>query len=156
MATTILFVPGFWEASAPFARVTALLESQGYSTQIAVLPSTGKASPGNPGMKDDIATVRSTIADLVEAERDVVLVLHSAGGFLGSNAAEGLDVTTRQKLGMNGGVSKIVFLAGAVLPVGFKHAPLPFFTYDVGIRLSYTLIHLLCDSHRALASMSYN
>ena len=131
MATTILFIPGFWEGSAPFTRVTALLQSQGYSTQIATLPSTGKASPGNPSMKDDIAAVRSAIADLVNAGKDVVLVLHSAGGFLGSNAAEGLDAKARKLAGLRGGVSKIVFLAGAVFPEGYKHAPLPFFTCDV-------------------------
>ena len=82
-------------------------------------------------MKDDIAAVRSTIADLVNAEQDVVLVLHSAGGFLGSNAAEGLDTKARQLAGLRGGVSKIVFLAGAAFPEGYKHVPLPFFTYDV-------------------------
>ena len=83
-------------------------------------------------MRDDIAAIRSTIADLVDQGKDVMLVLHSAGGFLGSNAAEGLDVQTRQKTGLKGGVAKIVFLTGAVFPEGFKHVPLPFFTYDVG------------------------
>lgn len=92
-------------------------------------------SPGNPGMKDDIAAIRSTISDMVDAGEDIVLVLHSAGGFLGSEAANGLDVKTRQEAGLKGGVSKIVFLAGAVWPEGFKHGPLPFFTYDVGVHL---------------------
>ena len=69
MATTMLFVPGFWEGSAPFARVISLLQSQSYPTQIATLLSTGKASLGNPSMKDDIAAVRSIIADLVNAEQ---------------------------------------------------------------------------------------
>ena len=132
MATVILFVPGFWEGSAPFAHVTSLLQSEGYTTQIAVIPSTGTAYPGNPGMRDDIAAIRSTIADLVDQGKDVVLVLHSAGGFLGSNAAEGLDVQTRQKTGLKGGVAKIVFVAGAVFPEGFEHVPLPCFIYDVG------------------------
>ena len=135
MAPTILLVPGLWEGSAPFAHVISLLQSRGYSTHFAALLSTGKTSPGNPGMKEDIAAVRSTIADLVNAGEDVVLVLHSAGGFLGSEAANGLDVKARQEAGLKGGVSKIVFLAGAVWPEGYKHGPLPVFTYDVGIHL---------------------
>ena len=144
MTTTILFVPGFWEGPAPFARVLSLLQSQGYSAQAAVLPSTGKASPGNPGMKDDIAAVRSTIAELVDAGEIVVLVLHSAGGFLGSNAAEGLDLKARRKLGLEGGIRRIVFLAGAIFPEGYKHTPLPFFTYDVCFAFTFvsTSLHV--------------
>ena len=134
MAPTILFVLGFWEGSTPFAYMISLLQSQGYSTHFATLPSTGKTSRGNPELKDDIAAVRSTITDLVDAGEDIILVLHSAGGFLGSEAASGLDVKARLEAGLKGGVSKIVFLAGAVWPEGFKHGPLPFFTYDVGVR----------------------
>ena len=50
---------------------------------------------------------------------------------MGSNAIEGLSLKARQAKQLRGGVSKIVFLSGAVFPEGFKHAPLPFFTYDV-------------------------
>ena len=131
MAPTILFVPGFWEGSAPFTHVASLLQAQGYPTEIATLPSTGTVSPGNPSMKDDILAIRSTVTDLVDKGQHVVLVLHSAGGFLGSNAIEGLGLKTRQEKQLPGGVSKIVFLAGGIFPEGFKHAPPPFFTYDV-------------------------
>ena len=131
MAPTIVFVPGFWEGSAPFSHVASLLQAEGYPTEIATLPSTGTVSPGNPSMHDDVAAIRSTIINLVEKGQDVVLVLHSAGGFLGSNAIEGLSLKARQEKKLPGGVSKIVFVAGAVFPEGYTHAPLPFFTYDV-------------------------
>ena len=131
MAPTILFVPGFWEGSAPFSHVASLLQAQGYPTEIATLPSTGTVSPGNPSMYDDIAAIRSTVTSLVEKGQHVVLVLHSAGGFLGSNAIEGLSLKARQEKQLSGGVSKIVFVAGAVFPEGQRHAPLPFFAYDV-------------------------
>ena len=131
MAPTIVFVPGFWEGSAPFLHVVSLLQKEGYSTEIATLPSTGTVSPGNPSMHDDIAAIRSFIINLVEKGQHVVLVLHSAGGFLGSNAIESLSLKARQEKELAGGVSKIVFIAGAVFPEGFKHGPLPFFTYDV-------------------------
>lgn len=131
MAPTVLYVPGFWEGSAPFSHVASLLEAQGCPTEIATLPSTGTVSPGNPSMKDDIAAIRSPVTNLVEKGQYVVLVLHSAGAFLGSNAIEGLSLKARQEKPLRGGVSKIVFLAGAVSPVGYKHSPPPFSTYDV-------------------------
>ena len=92
MASTIVFVPRMWEGSAPFSHVASLLQAEGYPTEIATLHSTGTVSPGNPSMRDDIAAIRSTIINLVEKGQHVVLVLHSAGEYLGSNAVEGLSL----------------------------------------------------------------
>ncbi|MCJ1402764.1 hypothetical protein MMC11_005985 [Xylographa trunciseda] len=126
MTPTVLFVPGFWEGPTAFSHVSLLLQSQGYATETVVLPSTGTVSPGNPSMDDDIAAVRATVEKLIGLGQDVLLVLHSAGGFLGSNAIESLGAKERSEKGLKGGVVKIVFLAGAVFPEGFKHGPLPF------------------------------
>ncbi len=131
MAPTILFVPGFWEGSAPFSHVASLLQAQGYPTEIATLPSTGTLSPGNPSMKNDIAAIRSTVKNLVKTGQHVVLVLHSVGGFLGSNAIEGLSLEARHGKQLPGGVCKIVFVAGIVFSEGYSYAPLPFCTYGV-------------------------
>ncbi|KAI4117273.1 MAG: hypothetical protein LQ338_007580 [Usnochroma carphineum] len=127
----ILLIPGFWEGPSVFDPVLSSLHAHGYSAQTVPLPSTGRASPGNPSMKDDVAAIRSVIAPLVEEQgKQVVLVLHSAGGFLGSMAIEGLSCTERGARGEQGGVQKIVFLSGAIWPEGFQHGPLPFFDYQ--------------------------
>jgi pimeloyl-ACP methyl ester carboxylesterase len=131
MAPTVVFVPGIWEGPAPFARVTELLSSQGYRTHTAALLSTGTVSPDNPSMKDDTVAIRQTIEKLTAAGEDVVLVLHSAGGFLGSIAIEGLTRKAYQEKGLKGGVAKIVFLTAAVVPEGTPHSKPPFAYYDV-------------------------
>ena len=82
-------------------------------------------------MEDDIAAIRSAVKSLVDQGRELVLVLHSGGGFLGSNAIEGLTLPPREKEGLAGGVKKIVFIAGAVFVEGFEHKPLPFFKIEV-------------------------
>lgn len=130
MSPTILFVPGFWEGAAPFADVSSRLQSKGFQTEVALLASTGTTSPGNPSMQDDIAAIRQKVSELVEAGQEIVMVLHSGGGFLGSNAIEGL---TAKAQGGKIGVSQMVFLAAAVFPEGFEHSPLPF--YDIKARL---------------------
>lgn len=132
---TILFVPGFWEGPAPYEHVCSLLERSGFSTEIAALKSTGKVSPGNPTMLDDIAAIRSAVEKLVESGKEVVMVMHSGGGFLGSNAIEGLGTKARGEA--KGGVIKLIFVAAAVFPEGFQHQPLPFFTVDVCLILYY-------------------
>lgn len=160
----ILLIPGFWEGTSVYDVVLNSLHEQGYSAQAVPLPSTGKSSPGNPSMKDDVASIRSVITPLVshfryfqllnmavwrfkcrnrarllisnliqveEEGREILLVLHSAGAFLGSMAIEGLSCKERSTAGQKGGVTKIVFLAGAVWEEGFQHGPLPFFDYQV-------------------------
>ena len=132
---TILFVPGFWEGPAVFAQVSSLLQGYGFPTETVALASTGKLSPGNPSMLDDIATVRTAATKLVESGQKVVMVMHSGGGFIGSNAIEGLGISARGEA--KGGIIKLVFLAGAVFPEGFKHSPLPFYTIDVRLNFFY-------------------
>ncbi|PYH91652.1 alpha/beta-hydrolase [Aspergillus ellipticus CBS 707.79] len=117
MAPTLLIVPGFWEGPSVFENVASLLRADGFTTEIATLPSTGTVSPGNPTMADDIAAIRAHLTQIVERDEEVILVLHSAGGFLGSAAME---------------VVKIVFVAGAVFPEGYEHQPLPFAVVEGG------------------------
>ncbi|KAH8695237.1 Alpha/beta hydrolase fold-1 [Talaromyces proteolyticus] len=135
MPPTILFVPGIWEGPSVFNHVSSLLSSAGFKTSTAVLPSTGTTSPGNPSMKDDIAAIRRHLQDLLQpapetgTAEDVLLVLHSAGGFLGSEAMQGLHKTGSSSAP---GVIGIVFLAGAIFPLGHEHQPLPFAVVDGG------------------------
>ncbi|KAJ5594596.1 uncharacterized protein N7459_000804 [Penicillium hispanicum] len=126
MAPTILFVPGFWEGPSVFAPIVALATADGFTAETAVLASTGSTSPGNPGMKDDIAAVREKIQHLVTRGDEVLLVLHSGGGFIGSEAMEALSKKERASHGERGGVIGIVFLSAAVFPEGYQHQPLPF------------------------------
>ena len=128
---TIVIVPGFWEGTAPFDPLINVLKEKGFQVALAPLRSTGTISPGNPGMHDDIVGIRTVVENIVGKNESVALFLHSAGGFLGSNAIKGLTLQARQQQGLRGGVSQIVFLSGAVFPLGYKHGPLPFARSDV-------------------------
>ncbi|KAF8852482.1 alpha/beta-hydrolase [Acephala macrosclerotiorum] len=132
---SIVFVPGFWEGPTVFESVAATLrDTYGYKTEITSLPSTGQASPGNPTLQDDIQAVHSFLERLVAKGEDVLLVLHSASGFIGTEAIKNLTAKERMSESKTGGVVKIVFMTAGVFPVGFKTGPLPFFEYD-GTRL---------------------
>ncbi|EHA18810.1 hypothetical protein CBS76997_1918 [Aspergillus niger] len=128
MSPTILFVPGFWEGPKVFTPVCDLLQAAGFKTDVCTLPSTGTISPGNPAMADDIAAVRDHLTSIVQRGEEVILVLHSAGGFLGSAAMEGLS---KSAVGQ-GGIVKIVFLTAAVFPEGHEHEDMPFAVVEGG------------------------
>jgi hypothetical protein len=140
MAPTIIFVPGLWEGPTVFNRVTSLLQAQGYATEVASLCSTGILSPGNPNMDDDIANIRSTISKAVEADHDVLLVCHSAGGFLGSAAIEGLTAKARKDNGLKGGVVKMLLIAAGVFPKGTTPPVAPFFEFNVSSSIILPLV----------------
>jgi len=83
-------------------------------------------------MLDDVQHIRSAIEPLVSAGNEIVLVCHSAGGFLGSVAIKDLDIKSRIQSGAKGGVVKQVFLAAGLAPEGFRHPEvLPF--YDIRV-----------------------
>ncbi|KAL9052848.1 MAG: hypothetical protein Q9162_005147 [Coniocarpon cinnabarinum] len=129
----IIFVPGFWEGPKAYDSCAEIIRKAGYTTHLAALASTGKPfsqDPKSPGLHDDVAAVRSVIEPVVQSGRQVVLVLHSASGFLGSHAIEHLSRSSRVKKHQSGGVTHIVFITAAVFPEGFKHGPLPFFEID--------------------------
>lgn len=148
---TILFVPGLWEGPTVFSQVITSLSSLGYPTQTAPLLSTGTRSPGNPSMKDDETFIRSVVQKLVEdEEKEIVMVMHSAGGFLGSGAIEGLGLKKRAEEGKKGGVRKLVFLCAGIAPVGHTHVDLPFMDFEVRcslLRLPRELFQI--DSQRS-------
>ena len=127
----VLLIPGFWEGPTVFDSVVKSLKTHGYTARAIPLQSTGQASPDNPSMTDDVRALHAAIESVVAEGQEVLLVLHSAGAFLGSMAIEGLSVRERNGQGLKGGVVKIVFLAGAVWPEGYQHGPLPFFDHQV-------------------------
>lgn len=128
---TILFVPGLWEGPEVYNQIAAQLQGEGYSAMIAWLLSTGTVSPGNPSMDDDIAGIRITAEALVDAGTEVIMVLHSAGGFLGSSAIEGLSRKARAAQGLEGGIAYLVILTGALVAEGTPHGHRPFFDVKV-------------------------
>ncbi|KAK6828723.1 hypothetical protein RU639_003737 [Aspergillus parasiticus] len=130
--STILIIPGLWEGPTVFNPVSTLLTASNLKTEIATLPSTGTISPGNPSLKDDVIAVRTHIEELVQQGQDVLLVLHSAGGFIGSEAMERFSEKDRRERGLSGGVVGIVFVAAAVVEEGYVHGDLPFGVVEGG------------------------
>lgn len=92
--------------------------------------------------------------------------MHSAGGFLGCNAIKGWGVERRRMDREDGGVRKLVFLAGGIVPEGSRHPEsMPFFENDVSAvevfvyipRLSseFLPIQYLSRSKECLTSSSF-
>jgi len=131
-APKVVIVPGFWEGRETYNATSSKILSAGYACTTIQLPSTGTVPPNNPTMHDDINAIRKVFEDILEQEgKEVILVMHSAGGFLGSNAIEGMSVEERKEQGKVGGVRKLLFLTAGLLPKGTLHTSPPFCDIDV-------------------------
>lgn len=132
-ALAVVIVPGFWEGSETYDATTSAIISAGYACTTIQLPSTGTVPPNNPTMYDDIDAIRRVLEDILERDgKEIVLVMHSVGGFLGSNAIKGMSIEERKAQGKDGGVRKLLFLTAGLLPEGTMHTTPPF--CDVQVR----------------------
>ena len=101
----------------------SVLEAQGYPTVCPTLPSID-ASPPTVDLPDDAKLIRSQLQRLVEDERkEVVVVVHSYGGVVGSEAVtQELGAEQRGRQGLDGGVIRLLYICAFVVPVGHSLA----------------------------------
>lgn len=114
---TILLVPGSFAAGNVYAPLVSLFRAQGFSALAAQLPSSQKRYPLPPAtLQDDAAHVRGIVEQLLaeEESRQVVVVAHSYGGTVATEAFEGLGTHGEGK----GGVRRLVFLTATAPRVG--------------------------------------
>jgi pimeloyl-ACP methyl ester carboxylesterase len=93
---------GAWHGPAHFEKVKVELQSLGYTMLCSRYPSTG--GPPTMTLYDDAAHVRAELEVLIETGQEVVLVMHSYGGMVGTQAAAGLGKAEREKQGLSGGI----------------------------------------------------
>lgn len=109
---TIAIVHVGWHIPSSYSKLTDHLQSSGLEVHIPRLPSMNETRPPNADLATDTQLIRSYVESLVEAGRSVILVLHSYGGQVGTNALVGLGLEARAKKGLKGSVSHLVYMCG--------------------------------------------
>ncbi|KAL2193720.1 Alpha/beta hydrolase fold-1 [Corynascus similis CBS 632.67] len=115
---TIVIAPGAWQLPTAWDEFRSVLARAGYESHHVALPSVGGTELPLTGLAEDVAAVRTVIAPLADRGDDIVLLCHSSGGVVGSNAIEGYDIAARKAEGKIGGVIRIVYLSAFMLPKG--------------------------------------
>ncbi|KAL8651748.1 MAG: hypothetical protein Q9210_003079 [Variospora velana] len=119
---TFVCLHGAWHSPSCFDKIKNLLSTQGYACICPALPSTG-ADPPVYDFTEDVEIIRSTVAELVEAKKEVIVVTHSYSGIPGGQALEGLDAQSRTEQGYEGGVIRMIYIMSFIVPEGFQHSP---------------------------------
>ena len=99
---------------ATYKKLTTALESVNYKIHIPPLPSMNGSRPPNANLETDTSFVREYVQNLIGEGHTVVVIMHSYGGQVGSNALHGLGVKDDSK----GGVAHLIYMAAFALPEG--------------------------------------
>ncbi|KAK4935204.1 hypothetical protein LTR10_023704 [Elasticomyces elasticus] len=126
----IYMLHGAWHSPAYFVTVKSKIESEGYTMMCPQVPTSG-AVPPTKTLYEDANFVRGEMERLIEQGQDVVLVMHSYGGVVGTQAAAGLGKAERQKKGQKGGIVHLFYACAFIValeqslcdPLGGKLAP---------------------------------
>lgn len=113
----IYILHGSWHSPLFFESARRKFELLGYTVICPQQPSTGAVPPTNT-LYDDADLVRAELELLIEHGQDVVLVMHSYGGMVGTQAAAGLGKAEREKRGQAGGVARLFYACSFILPLG--------------------------------------
>ena len=117
---TILIIQGCFQSPDVYKALEDRLQCLGYDTVHALLPTCGDArDPNSPflTLHDDAEAVRRNLEQLVECEQKTVMVImHSYGGLVGSEAIlEPMSCFRRSGHGLRGGVFHLFFISAFLL-----------------------------------------
>jgi alpha-beta hydrolase superfamily lysophospholipase len=85
----LLLIGGGWHTPQSYSRLTKHIENAGYEVQVPALPSTNGSRPPNADLNSDTNHIRSIAKDLINQGQQVVVLMHSYGGQVGTNALHG-------------------------------------------------------------------
>ena len=119
---TIVLVQGSFQTPLVYAKLSTGLRNAGYPVVHPPLPTCSDVEASDfPSrtLRDDALAVTKTIEQLVEEEKSVVVVMHSYGGIVGSEAIpESLARTARQAQRKKGGVDHLFYYSAFLLTKG--------------------------------------
>ena len=111
-----VFVGGVSHTPAFFEDLMQQMTAHGYESTAVAFPTCGHDTE-NVKQWDEVVAIQNAVSRCLDSKsQDVVLVLHSYGGWPGSRAVKGLDKETRQQNGKTTGIVEVVFLAAFLLP----------------------------------------
>jgi len=117
-APIIVLVHGAWHTPPNYEDYTKALQKQGFKVHVPHLPSCNVGLFPAASFSDDVAAVRNVVQPLVEAGERILMVMHSYGGAIGTDAIEGLTRTERRIEGSPGGVIHLLYMCAYILQPG--------------------------------------
>ena len=115
---TIVLVHGAWHVPQHYEEFLQKLRHAGFEAHCPLLPTCDETKRLNATMFSDVELVRDLVKSLIANSREVVMLLHSYGGAVGTEAVKGLSISEQSAQGQSGGVGRLIFMCGFMLQEG--------------------------------------
>jgi pimeloyl-ACP methyl ester carboxylesterase len=117
-SSIVLIIPGGWHKPQSYIKLHDALGSAGFRVSIPELPSANGSRPPNADLATDTAHVRATVEELVKQGDEVIALMHSYGGQIGTNALASFSIANRQKARLKGGVRDLIYMSACAVSEG--------------------------------------
>ncbi|KAB8261328.1 Alpha/beta hydrolase fold-1 [Aspergillus pseudonomiae] len=120
---TILLIHGAWHTPAHYEPYTTALQNAGFEVHCPHLPTCTGQSPPTATFADDVALIRQTLHSLTSAGKQILLIMHSYGGCVGTDAAQDFlhpspNNKNQPPKGGQGSIIHLLYLCAYILPPG--------------------------------------
>jgi hypothetical protein len=120
----IVLIPGASQSPSHYAHLIHLLQSQGWPTVSALLPSTGTYGTDVTAQSDADFVRNHMLLPVLDIEKhNIILLMHSYSGMPGSAAALGLGKAERATQGKSTAILGQIFIS-AMIPKGGDGEPI--------------------------------
>ena len=113
----IVLVHGAWHVPRHYEVLLERLTQQGFEVYCPHLATCNETTRQTASLYDDAEIIRECLLDLLDSGREVVMLLHSYGGTVGTQAAAGLSQGERAASGLQGGIIHLIYMCGFMLQV---------------------------------------
>lgn len=107
----IFLITGAWHIPYHYRLLANRLRHQGYIVHCPLLETNNNAKPPTKTLDDDVKQIRDMALTVLDASQDIVALMHSYGGVVGSNAFAGLGAADRKT---GGHVRALVYMAAFI------------------------------------------
>ena len=114
----IVLVHGSWHVPEHYSDLIQEFQEAGFEVFCPRLPTCDESKHLTADMFSDAQVVRDQVVSLVDASRNVIMLLHSYGGAVGTQAVEGLSTNERARENLPGGIVRLVYMCAFMLQVG--------------------------------------
>lgn len=114
----IVLVHGCWHVPEHYSEFIQHLQHAGFEVSCPLLPTCDEAKRPTADMYADAQVVRDQVISLMDKSREIIMVLHSYGGAVGTEAVKDLSASERATRGLKGGVVHIIYMCAFMLQVG--------------------------------------
>jgi alpha-beta hydrolase superfamily lysophospholipase len=112
-----LLAHGSWHTPYHYKGFIDCLNAAGYETVAPCFASSTENPPPNAPAAD-VEILKECTNKLVDQGREVIVVAHSYGGVIATDALSGLGIRQRKEQGLTGGVTRIIYVAAFILLIG--------------------------------------